>query len=496
MKFLLYLFTSFIFLSAQSTEQTKPEVILGEDRRLVTNGEDDYLENKYVYIIEGDIVIERGGKLTIEPGTTLKFRPKTDVNAGGKSKHKAEIIVRGELIAEGEPGSEGMIVMTSAANMADRRAGDWFGIVFYKNKDNKSSRVIHTQIEYATKAINCIGSNTMIVNNFINYNSESGLYLSARTEAVVAFNTIHDNSYAAVEVRYDAKPKLYSNIIMRNPYGIMIYDNSQPQLGSSSGREVLIGEDYLKGENILSGRNAFFDNDFYHIYNLSNQAISAQNNSFDTYRSTRAVRNIRTKIYDSNNKSASGAVNINTIRSRLKYEDFYASRKRTQNQIEALKDQKSRINKFLNTINIRSTPNSGNVITGTNGDEVAAIDTVTVDTNQSNLSTLLSNISQVTKQDPLAEFYLDPGSGQLVTLPEPVYAGAARADNIEGKVRLKLSVDLNGKVREAYVVDSDNLALNQLAINDSDKIIYSPGYFSGQRVYFYTTILIEYKADQ
>ena len=484
--FILIIFCSTV---AAQNSLKQPEVILGEDKRLIKAGETDSYRNGVTYIVEGDIVIERGGSLTIEAGTTLKFRPNSDIDASGKSPRKSEILVYGELIAKGEAGSEGMIIFTSYESLPNRRAGDWYGITIFKNKDNKESILANTKIEYASSAVNIVGSNPLIIGNWINYNLNNGIYVSARSEAVIAFNQINDNVYAGLDIRYQAKPKLYANFIFRNDYGIMIFDSSVPHLGDRTKREVIIGENLLKGENILSGQNIFHGNASFDIYNNSKSDIKAENNSWDSFSTNSALKDLETRIYDKKDKESVSTLDILPIRAKLKMEENYIRRSLYEKKIEELKDKKTPFNKFSNVLTIRGTPN----FTSQNSSNVDTISTSSTDSLDAEAAVLTSGyLSQITKDSPMPDIYLDPGSGQVINKAEPVYTGQARNQGIAGKVKLKLVVDVNGKVKRSHIIHSDHQFLNQLAINDSEKMSFAVGFYKGQRVYFTTSIIINY----
>ncbi len=76
-------------------------------------------------ILLGDMEITNGATLRIEPGTTVSFRPRTDLYKEGKDVGRAEIRIReGSLVADGENGLP--ITFRSSSNPPG--TGDWYGI--------------------------------------------------------------------------------------------------------------------------------------------------------------------------------------------------------------------------------------------------------------------------------------------------------------------------------------------------------------------------------
>ncbi|MDH7485421.1 MAG: DUF11 domain-containing protein [Anaerolineae bacterium] len=117
------------------------------------------------YYVAGDLTIEEGVTLTIEPGVEVRFFP-WDALASGVDPEKVELIVEGTLVADGEP--EGLITFTSATSRP--AGGDWYGIRFSDSStDWGSSGCIldHTVIRYASVGISIDAASPMISHNAI-----------------------------------------------------------------------------------------------------------------------------------------------------------------------------------------------------------------------------------------------------------------------------------------------------------------------------------------
>jgi len=98
-------------------------------------------------LITGDVVITDGVTLTITPGVTIFFAANSDDQAGGVWTDKAEIQVRGALIAQGTITDP--IYFTSNAPVPAPE--DWGGIVIRKN--SVSSSLDKCLLQYATYGV-------------------------------------------------------------------------------------------------------------------------------------------------------------------------------------------------------------------------------------------------------------------------------------------------------------------------------------------------------
>jgi hypothetical protein len=84
-----------------------------------------------VHII-GDVIVDKGATLIVEPGTTVKFAT-LDHFRGGEDTERCELIIRGKLIAKGTPRQK--ITLTSdstnpklVVKPREPRKWDWYGI--------------------------------------------------------------------------------------------------------------------------------------------------------------------------------------------------------------------------------------------------------------------------------------------------------------------------------------------------------------------------------
>jgi hypothetical protein len=98
----------------------------------------------------GDVIIDEGATLIIEPGTTVKFSTR-DHFRGGVDTARCELIVRGTLVAKGT--SQRKIHLTSDSHNPKLtpkprkpQSGDWYGI----RAEGKSAKleIEHCEIQY------------------------------------------------------------------------------------------------------------------------------------------------------------------------------------------------------------------------------------------------------------------------------------------------------------------------------------------------------------
>ncbi len=116
------------------------------------------------YVIQGDIWIDAGESLVVEPDVVVSF----ETGAG--------LEIRGTLTAVGEEGRP--IRFTSAAGVP--APGDWTGIVFRSAPGG--SELAHCIVEYATKGITCDNSDILLVNSAVQHNDTMGISIVAKAE--------------------------------------------------------------------------------------------------------------------------------------------------------------------------------------------------------------------------------------------------------------------------------------------------------------------------
>lgn len=154
----------------------------------------------YIYILDGDVFIDVGAHLTIEPGVEVR------ANTG------SDIFVNGTLVAIGS--DQQPVVFTS--NKTTKSYSDWTGIRVYAGGQLQLS---HAVVEYAYRAVNLTGEASLFANNTIRY-SYVGLQINDGSPLVQG-NLIHDNT-TGVYLPYATTSTFRENRIFQNTIGIDI----------------------------------------------------------------------------------------------------------------------------------------------------------------------------------------------------------------------------------------------------------------------------------
>ena len=176
------------------------------------------------YLVTGDVYVNNGETLTIEPGVEVRFQPDTD------------LIVYGVLKALGE--AENRIRFTSA--QAIKNPGDWNGIYLYGAE--VGTTMAHCEIKYGKNALTIKNSeqNVTVTNTTLRYSKESGILLDnsspvIRTcvmehNAAAGISAVNDSTYAKIEGctisdNDDYALRLYGDTL-KNLKNLIIHDNS------------------------------------------------------------------------------------------------------------------------------------------------------------------------------------------------------------------------------------------------------------------------------
>ena len=148
---LLFFLSSLLFVScAQPTDSTDDGTV--ERERVVVSGsisEDTVWESEKEYVVTGDVTVEAGATLTIQPDVVVKF-------AHERADEYYGITVKGTLVAAGGD-STTAIMFTSGAEEWARKPGDWRGIEV-EGSSGSSSVIRYCRIEYANVGIKADGS--------------------------------------------------------------------------------------------------------------------------------------------------------------------------------------------------------------------------------------------------------------------------------------------------------------------------------------------------
>jgi len=175
------------------------------------------------FVVIKDLFIDAGATLTIEPDVEVRF--------GGNFS----LVVMGKLIADGT--EEKPITFTS--NKLQPEKGDWVAINF---TSMQPSHLEHCIIEYAENGIAIKDGNLVITRSNITNNLQNGVYITGDNSASIYENRIEDNQNG-IFVNGNSS----GTIIQRN----YIYFNNETGIRLSAANSTQI-ENILILNNILS----------------------------------------------------------------------------------------------------------------------------------------------------------------------------------------------------------------------------------------------------
>lgn len=465
---------------------------------------------KGTVIIQGDIVVAPGARLMIEPGTRVLFEPNRDDAAGGADKTRAELIVKGLLIARGKIDNK----ITFSVNTAEPRMGQWYGIQIIN--PNTNSILDFTIIEYAYNGISLKKSSPQISNSQIRFNYNTGILAEVKAHPTLLKNVISENGYAGVICNLGAKPVLTENLITLNQIGIIIFRLSQPNLGS-----IIRNDDYNAGENRI------FENRDYNIYNHSNLAVKAENNSWGVFNRDE----VEVTLFDAKNDPQYGAIDFEPfIRVRSDLNDFMVIV-----QDPALTGRPRQTLPDTITEQVEAAP--GNLATGTVLPEGAGleVDTQQVETPDSILSEFASlnfppdqaeeesaaavqidplqvsqpasrqeqekvnnQPAQTVRKEPEVDYnqiFLEPfldDKKVIIKKVAPQIGNERWGLRAEGIVHVRVVVGKDGLVENAQVLRGVNPYYDRIAREAAEQFRFKPGTVNARVVRFYTNLFFEF----
>jgi len=143
--------------------------------------------DKDIYIM-GDVTVDSGVTLTIEPGVMIYFAL-SDCEESGIDRNRCELIIDGRLVADGTESDS--IYFTSAGTEPHRN--DWYGIRFLSSD---TSSLDYVNLAYAKTGINYGQNSVAIVENSFISNNETGV--SATQSLPTIRKCIIDNNFSGI----------------------------------------------------------------------------------------------------------------------------------------------------------------------------------------------------------------------------------------------------------------------------------------------------------
>ncbi|MEW6544366.1 MAG: GNA1162 family protein [Nitrospirota bacterium] len=195
------------------------------------------------YVLEGDVTVAQGAKLTVEPGTVVKSK------GGG-------LIVRGSLAAVGT--AEQMIVFTAEQETPERA---WQGIRFDQTGEQESV-LDRVRVAWAKVGVTCIAASPKI-------------RASELTENGTGIVTRHASARPVIEG---------SQIVLNREDGISVQDASAPVMAANRiAQNRRYGVAITKAPGLSIRSNELLDNGAVQVWNASStEAVEASGNWWGT----------------------------------------------------------------------------------------------------------------------------------------------------------------------------------------------------------------------
>ena len=452
-------------------------------------------------IVEGDVTVMKNGRLTIEAGTKVLFKPQMDKTNSGKDKTRSELIVKGSLIVKGQ--MERKVTFSSLAK--EPRMGDWYGI--YIGNPKQMSIIDYAIIEYGYNGIMVKKSNPVIRNSQIRLNYNAGILCEVKSVAKISKNIISENGYGGIICGLGAKPILTYNLISLNEIGVVALSLSQPNLGNLK-----------KGNNYNQGENNIFENTEYDFYNHTKLPIFAENNSWGSN------KNLDSRIYDSGEDVQYGIVDIQPVFRQTNLDELIlvaqespqallaenatdselessqtnnaAGQKETivnEQQVQTpLLASNTAVNPQISDVSGSAPDNNTENPVEEQKKEVEVINPppITQSETERPLATLEQKpvTPQINYDQIFFEHFLDTGSKRIKKKVAP----RVRHFGPKGRVIIRAVISKNGKVENAKIVKGLSEHYDEISLAAAGKFEFSTGKVKGVPVRFYTNILFEF----
>ncbi|MEE9151255.1 MAG: right-handed parallel beta-helix repeat-containing protein [Thermoplasmata archaeon] len=220
------------------------------------------------FIVIGDLTVESGATLTIEPGVVVKF---DGLNS---------IIVDGKLIVNGN--FQNKIKFTS--NQSSPAKGDWYTIRL-RTKDNL---INHAEIEYATYGIfmTFFSANNTISNVTTKFCKVDGIYITNSDHNQISYSTASFNDRYGITIYQSNGTKINNCIIQNNKYfGINLNASTYSEIQNSNisyndGKGIRL---YSNAHHTTIVNTSFFNN--------NNIGIDLSGTSNNIFKNTKVIAN-------------------------------------------------------------------------------------------------------------------------------------------------------------------------------------------------------------
>ena len=435
--------------------------------------------------VNGDVIVPKGVILSIESGSRILFKPKTDVLHSGVDKERAEIVVRGILLARGNSARSPITFTSEAANA---QMNDWYGIII-KNLYDKSV-LQNCVVEFSYKGITCYGSTPQIQDCELRFNYNSGISCEVRANPEIRRSVIMGNGFAGINCELASSPIITECVITQNNYGVIILSRSQPDLGH-----------FPVKENTSKGENRIFNNFDFNVYNHSINNIYAQNNLWNTS----DPDEIRFTLYDNLKNPSYGQVYFQPIylkkRKRKPLFPEIALNPRQVNPAPApsksLPQQQIPVKSDTTTAPKVELPSDTtvalNALPSPPPDTIVKVKPETVFVYRLPEEKKEEKPPEQTIQEPVLEAFLDSGKREYIKRAVPKYPDIYLKTGTEGEVYIEVVVGRDGKIKSHRVLRSGGELFTVAAERALEKYRYKPGTFKGKPVSYKIVELFRFK---
>jgi len=194
--------------------------------------------------MSGDVLILKGGSLTIRPGTQVNVLPAEGTKIDPEYlSSQTELLVRGKLEILGTEDAPVRFVLIERNDLEEIA---WSGITL---DSAAQSRILHAELERADIAIRVVASSPVIKANKITRcrygivmqqqshpkildnllsDGEGGIFCWKGSNPFLSGNTIQDHDEEAIFVDIDSRPRLDRNFVSGNAIGLAIYPRDLP----------------------------------------------------------------------------------------------------------------------------------------------------------------------------------------------------------------------------------------------------------------------------
>jgi parallel beta-helix repeat protein len=213
------------------------------------------------YVLQNDIVVNKGAILTIDPGVTVQFM----APASGKPGSGPNLVIQGGLRAIGNS--------VTPISFAPAVAGSLWGALYFANSDSVNSILQGCLVKGGRIIFN--GCSPTITQCAI-YGSKTGVEVLANSQAQIIGNRITANGVGIALLSDTASPVVSKNDIYNNNFGIYFKDFGMPSISD----------------------NRVYNNLKYNMVNYSPKLLAVPNNDFRLADAQQIMRTIYDGAYN------------------------------------------------------------------------------------------------------------------------------------------------------------------------------------------------------